>query len=64
MPSIYDRSDIYDLIETEDRLEIYRRHWKCILQDIGVRSLLDVSIGSGNVTLPLAKLGWSCTDRI
>lgn len=57
MSSLYDRADIYDLIETDERFDIYRRHWKCILQGIGVNSLLDVSIGSGNVTLPLADLG-------
>ena len=57
MPSLYDRADIYDLIETDDRFDTYRQHWKCILQDVDIHSLLDVSIGSGNVTLPLAELG-------
>lgn len=57
MPSLYNRADIYDLIETDERFDIYRRHWEFILQDSGVHSLLDVSIGSGNVTLPLAGLG-------
>lgn len=57
MPSLYDRADIYDLLETDDRFNAYKRHWEYVLQDTGIRSLLDVSIGSGCVTLPLAELG-------
>ena len=54
---LYDRADIYDLIETEERFDVYKRHWERVLRDTGIRSLLDVSIGSGSVTLPLAELG-------
>lgn len=57
MSSLYDRADLYDLIETEDRFEAYKKHWKYVLEGTGVHSLLDVSIGSGNVTLPLAEMG-------
>lgn len=57
MPSLYDRADIYDLIENEQRYGWYKRHWETVLRDTGVRSLLDVSIGSGSVTLPLGSLG-------
>lgn len=57
MPSLYDRADIYDLIETDERFDAYARHWRRVLGDTHVRSLLDVSIGSGSVTLPLAELG-------
>lgn len=57
MPSLYDRTDIYDLIENEERRGWYKRHWETVLRDTGIRSLLDVSIGSGSVTLPLAELG-------
>ncbi len=57
MPSLYDRADIYDLIETDERFDAYKRHWECVLCGTHIRSLLDVSIGSGNVTLPLAELG-------
>lgn len=57
MPSLYDRADIYDLLETDDRFDAYKRHWEHVLRDTGIRSLLDVSIGSGCVTLPLAELG-------
>ena len=57
MATVYDRADIYDLIENEERFETYKRHWERVLNGTGVRSLLDVSIGSGGVTLPLAELG-------
>lgn len=57
MGTIYDRADIYDLMESEDRFAAYRRHWERVLNSTRVRSLLDVSIGSGGVTLPLAGLG-------
>lgn len=54
---LYDRADIYDLIESGERFQMYRRHWERVLDGTGIRSLLDVSIGSGSVTLPLAELG-------
>ena len=57
MPGLYDRADIYDLLENEERYGWYKRHWETVLRGTGVRSLLDVSIGSGSVTLPLAELG-------
>ena len=57
MPSLYDRADIYDLFETDDRFNAYKRHWERVLRDTDIRSFLDVSIGSGCVTLPLAELG-------
>ncbi len=57
MASIYDRADIYDLIEDDSRREIYRKHWETIGNGRNIKSLLDISIGSGNVTLPAADLG-------
>lgn len=57
MSSLYDRADIYDLFDTEERFDVYRRHWEYVLRGSGIRSLLDVSIGSGSVTLPLAEFG-------
>lgn len=56
MPSLYDRADIYDLFETEDRFNAYKRHWQRVLQGTAIHTFLDVSIGSGCVTLPLAEL--------
>lgn len=57
MSSLYDRADIYDLIESDDRFDAYKRHWDYVLGRTDIHSLLDVSIGSGSVTLPLAELG-------
>lgn len=57
MASIYDRADIYDLLEDENRSQIYRKHWETILTGRPIETLLDVSIGSGNVTLPVTDLG-------
>ena len=57
MPSLYDRADIYDLIESEDRYKILKDHWANVLRGRDIKSLLDVSIGSGSATLPLADLG-------
>lgn len=57
MASLYDRADIYDLIETDERNDITKRHWERVLSGKRVGTLLDVSIGSGDLTLPLAELG-------
>lgn len=57
MESLYDRADIYDLLETEERYQITKRHWERVLLGKEIGTLLDVSIGSGNLTLPLAELG-------
>ena len=57
MGALYDRADIYDLIETEERFSVYRQHWEQTLGGLNIRTLLDVSIGSGSVTLPLLELG-------
>lgn len=57
MASIYDKAEIYDLLEDEARWQTYRRHWQTVLDGAQIETLLDVSIGSGGVTLPLAELG-------
>ncbi len=57
MGKLYDRAEIYDLIESEDRYKVFKTHWEHILSGRDLRSLLDVSIGSGSATLPLAELG-------
>ena len=57
MGRLYDRADIYDLLETDERYQIAKRHWERVLSGKEVRTLLDVSIGSGSLTLPLAELG-------
>ena len=56
MSQLYDRVEIYDLIENEKRTELIRRDWKQFLGDREIHSLLDVSIGTGGMTLPLQEL--------
>lgn len=57
MASLYDRADIYDLLENEQRYNITKEHWAGMLAGREVHTLLDVSIGSGNLTLPLLDMG-------
>lgn len=57
MGKLYERAEIYDLIESEQRSEITRRDWAAFLEDRPIRTLLDVSIGTGGMTLPLQELG-------
>ena len=57
MDKLYDRAEIYDLIESEQRSETIRRDWASFLGDRPIRTLLDVSIGTGGMTLPLGELG-------
>ena len=57
MSSLYDRAEIYDLLESEKRNEAARRDWQGFLGGRSIRTLLDVSIGTGGMTLPLQELG-------
>ena len=57
MGKLYDRADIYDLIDSEKRTETIRKDWEQFLGDRQIRTFLDVSIGTGSMTLPLQELG-------
>jgi len=57
MATLYDRAEIYDLIESEQRTESIRRDWAAFLGELPIHTLLDVSIGTGGMTLPLQELG-------
>ncbi len=57
MGELYDRADMYDLVESEERFQAIRRHWEKVLDGRNVHALLDVSIGTGGLTLPLADMG-------
>lgn len=59
MASIYDRTDIYDLLEDETRYNAYKAHWTRIIEGKKVHSVLDISIGTGSVSIPLLDLGIS-----
>ena len=39
MADLYDRADIYDLFDSEDR---FKRHWQRLQEGKGITSLLDV----------------------
>ena len=56
MASIYDRADIYDLIESPERYAAYREHWRRVLEICPAETMLDVSIGTGSVTIPVLDL--------
>lgn len=57
MSQLYKRTEIYDLIESEKRTEAIRRDWKQFIGGRKIHSLLDVSIGTGGMTLALQELG-------
>lgn len=57
MSSLYDRADLFDLFSGENQYNAVREHWKKILDGTDIHTLLDVSIGTGNLTLPAAELG-------
>ncbi|MDO4753814.1 MAG: class I SAM-dependent methyltransferase [Bacillota bacterium] len=68
MGSIYDRTDIYDLFESEGKYQATKKHWETVLEgrlltsggiSSTAYSALDVSIGTGSLTLPLAELGFA-----
>ena len=57
MGKLYERADLYDLLDSEPRFRMFERNWEAMLDGKDVRTLLDVSIGSGSATLPAARLG-------
>ncbi len=59
MATLYARPDIYDLFESESKNRITGEHWERLLKGKDIHSILDVSIGSGSLTLPLAEMGYS-----
>lgn len=59
--SLYDRAEIYDLRFNQRGWDIFREHYENIFAGTGVKTLLDCSIGSGNLTLELAELGYQVT---
>lgn len=57
MGKLYERDDIYDLLESPSRDAITRKHYETVFAGKSIHTLLDVSIGTGSMTLPLADLG-------
>ena len=59
MANLYDCTDIYDLFDNDKKYNIIRQHWQKLLYGKEIHSFLDVSYGTGSLTLPLAELGVS-----
>lgn len=57
MATLYDSPDVFDVFENEQKEQDTRRHWERLFSGKEIHSVLDVSIGSGNLTLPLADMG-------
>lgn len=59
--SMYDRADIYDLRFDQQMWDIMREHYQSVFAGTDIKSVLDCSIGSGNLTLELAEMGYQVT---
>ena len=57
MGKLYERDDIYDLLESPSRDAVTRKHYETVFSGKSIHTLLDVSIGTGSMTLPIADLG-------
>ncbi|QSX05681.1 class I SAM-dependent methyltransferase [Sedimentibacter sp. zth1] len=58
MANLYDKADIYDLMFDERMGNIVKEHWKIMLDDTKIKTILDCSIGTGNLSLVLAESGY------
>lgn len=58
MTTIYDKAEIYDLTHTDKKNDILKEHYKGLLDPYQIHSILDVSIGSGNLSLCLSEIGY------
>ena len=57
MASLYDRPDLYDLPDNEGKDRATKTHWEKVFSGKNIESVLDVSIGTGGLTLPMTELG-------
>ncbi len=57
MADLYSNTEFYDLLETEKKFAAVARNWASILEGKNIRTMLDVSIGTGTMTLPVCELG-------
>jgi len=60
MASIYNDTDLYDIPFTSEYEQALEVHYRTVMEENSMKpsTLLDCSIGTGKLTLPLAKLGW------
>lgn len=57
MSDLYANTEIYDLLDTDKKFAAVRRNWEALLEGKNIRTMLDVSIGTGTMTLPVCDLG-------
>lgn len=57
MSKLYDRAEIYDLLENDTRYSWNLRYWQKLFAEKDIHTMLDVSIGSGAMTLPVLDMG-------
>lgn len=59
MASLYDQPDLYDLPDNERKDKATYAHWEKLFSGKNIKTVLDVSIGTGGLTLPMTDLGVS-----
>ena len=57
MSNLYTNTTLYDLTETEAKSAAVHRNWAALLEGKDIHIMLDVSIGTGTMTLPVCDLG-------
>ena len=59
MEILYEDAELYDIIHDDQRNEIIKGFWEKIdLKQYGIKTIHDCSIGTGQMTIPLAILGY------
>ena len=59
--SFYDNPDVYDITHSEYFEKILEEHYRRVFKDKEIKSILDCSFGTGNLTFVLDKLGFDLT---
>lgn len=57
MADLYSNTEFYDLLDTDKKFAAVTRNWKALFEGKDIRTVLDVSIGTGSMTLPMCALG-------
>ncbi|TYB32138.1 MAG: class I SAM-dependent methyltransferase [Candidatus Mcinerneyibacterium aminivorans] len=56
--SFYNYPELYDMFFTDKQHEKIKDFYRYVFEDKNIKTILDVSIGTANLTLPLAELGY------
>ncbi len=62
MADLYDFPEIYDERFTDGANQAYKQHYEKMLVGKSLRSILDCSFGTGNLTFPLLELGYEVSS--